>query len=297
MNRGRADPVNAVRINMPQPGGEHKADPGPETGEKTTIPASGERAILGAGCGKTAMISVIIPAYNEAGHIRPTLENLASARALLGVEVIVSDDGSADGTLEAALGRADLIIRPVHGQRTGPGAARNRGAAKSRGDLLVFLDADSRIRDPLGFFGRIEEVFSARSLAAATCRLAVEPEEAGPLVRALHLVQDLVIMAENLVNIHVSGGWCQIVDRAAFVAVGGYDEDLSVSQDVDLFKRLGRLGRTRLIPGLLVYESPRRYRERGLIRTYLVRIVNSLAVLGGGRPTAGTYRRKRPAFH
>ena len=243
------------------------------------------------------MISVVIPALDEAGYLGPTLETLARAREELGLEVIVSDDGSRDQSVELARGLADVVVEPRPGQRTGPGAARNRGAARARGQVLVFLDADSRVCDPLGFFRKVESAFGRGSLVAATSRLKVEPVRSGPLTRAVLFVQDLIIMAENLAGVHVAGGWCQIADREAFFRVGGYDEDLSVSQDVDLFKRLGRLGTTRLLPGLLVYESPRRYLEKGLLRTYLVRAANSLAVLLGRKPPFPSYRSDRPGRH
>ncbi len=264
------------------------AKPGPRPRPVRAGPTCSDRA---------AMISVIIPTFNEAGYIGPTLEALGPARKRLGVEVIVSDDGSGDKTLDLVQGLADMVIEPRPGQRTGPGAARNRGAQRAGGEILVFLDADSRVRDPLGFFRTVEAAFRNAPLKAATPRLKVEPHQAGPTEGAVLFLQDLVIMAENLANIHVAGGWCQIVDREAFFRVGGYDEELGVSQDVDLFRRLGRLGRTRLLPGLMVYESPRRYREKGLIRTYLVRVVNSLAVLLGARPPWITYREPRGKTH
>ncbi len=246
---------------------------------------------------RSVRISVIIPACNEAGYIRSTLEGLARARESLGVEVIVSDDGSSDGTLEQVQGLADTVVKALPGQRTGPGAARNRGAWQSGGRILIFLDADTRIPNPADFFALAEKVFDRGRLVAATSRLAVEPGRARASERVLLLAQDLLIWTENLLNIHVAGGWCQIVDREAFFRVNGYNEELSVAQDVDLFRRLGRLGRTRLITGLRVFESPRRYRECGLLRTYLIRIVNSLAVLLGLAPPLVSYRPDRPKYH
>ena len=241
-------------------------------------------------------LSVIIPVCDEAGYIRATLESLALAREALGLEVIVSDDGSQDGTLDEVNDLADKVVRPSTGQRTGPGAARNRGAKAAQGGILVFLDADTRVRDPLGFFTLAEKAFARGGLAAATARLAVEPGQARLSERVVLLVQDLIIWTENLAGIHVAGGWCQMVDRKAFNKVNGYNEELSVSQDVDLFRRLGRLGRTRLVPGLMVFESPRRYRERGLVRTYLVRIANSLAVLMGSNPRCKPTAPHGPSF-
>lgn len=247
-------------------------------------------------------ISIIIPAYNEEGYLPATLEHLAVARAHLppdlALEVIVADDGSNDRTREIAASLADQVVTPASGDLTGPGAARNRGAAWASGDLLIFLDADGRLRDPSRFLARAWQAFADDPrLAGATCRLAVEPDQATWGERWLHRVQDVVIWLENRLGIHTAGGWCQMVPRRLFEQIGGYDPDLAVSQDVDLFLRLGRLGRTGLLWDLMVYESPRRYREAGLLRTYLLRLRNSVAVTLGGRSRGQGYRPPRPPRH
>ncbi len=98
-----------------------------------------------------ADISVVISVYNEAGGIRRCLESLAGQTAGA-KEIIVVDDGSTDGTLrevEIATGRTGrytprndvVILRQNH---RGAGAARNLGAEKATGEILVFVDADMR---------------------------------------------------------------------------------------------------------------------------------------------------------
>ena len=246
-------------------------------------------------------ISVIIPAYNEAWFLERTLAHLAGCRACLepglSLEVIVSDDGSRDATVELARGLADRLVLPRPGQRTGAGAARNRGAAAARGDLLLFQDADILLEDPARFLARAARAFGDPRLAGATSRMAVYPWEATLPEKMLLRLQDEVIRVENAAGINTAGGWCQMVRRELFLRVGGYDEDLTISQDVDLFLKLGRLGHTRLLPYLRVLESPRRYRETGLVRTYLIRYLNAVAVTFGLRPPVRAYRAARPRFH
>lgn len=246
-------------------------------------------------------ISVIIPAYNEADFLERTLGHLAECRsrleADLSLEVIVSDDGSGDATPELARRLADRLILPRPGQRTGAGAARNRGAAAARGELLLFQDADILLEEPARFLARAVRAFGDPLLAGATGRMAVYPwEETLPEKIVLRL-QDEIIRVENAVGINTAGGWCQMVRRELFFQVGGYDEDLTISQDVDLFLKLGRLGHTRLLPYLRVLESPRRYRDKGLVRTYLIRYLNAVAVTFGLEPPVRTYRQTRPRFH
>jgi len=83
-------------------------------------------------------ISVIIPAYNEEKHIAQCLQSLNN-QTLKPLEVIVVDDGSNDGTLKIIHNSDFVLIKQNH---LGAGTARNLGANKSRGEILVFVDAD-----------------------------------------------------------------------------------------------------------------------------------------------------------
>lgn len=87
---------------------------------------------------KGRRVSVVIAAYNEAGRIGRCLASLRR-QDYPGLEIIVSDDGSTDGTTELASG---LGARVVRGSHRGPGAARNAGARAAAGDVLVLVDAD-----------------------------------------------------------------------------------------------------------------------------------------------------------
>src|SRR5947207_15248632 len=86
------------------------------------------------------LFSVVIPTYNRIKLLACTLNSVWS-QSFSDFEVIVVDDGSADGTLEflASLkGQADVLMQP----HRGPGAARNLGASHARGKYLAFLDSD-----------------------------------------------------------------------------------------------------------------------------------------------------------
>lgn len=89
-----------------------------------------------------SLASVIIPARNEAARVGAVVRAVLDQRAPgTDVEVIVVDDGSTDGTAEAAIAAGARVVRMRPGDGN-PAAARNRGAAASRGDPIVFLDAD-----------------------------------------------------------------------------------------------------------------------------------------------------------
>ena len=87
------------------------------------------------------MISVLIPAYNEADRIADTLAAVRSFAEEMHIrEIVVVDDGSTDETSERAQAAgADVVFRQ---QNSGKGAALNRALALAQGDILLLLDAD-----------------------------------------------------------------------------------------------------------------------------------------------------------
>ena len=84
-------------------------------------------------------VSVIIPAYNEENYIENCLRSLEK-QTFKDFEIIVVDDGSTDKT-KSMLERFKEVMVLV-GKHAGPGASRNIGAKKAKGEVLVFVDAD-----------------------------------------------------------------------------------------------------------------------------------------------------------
>ncbi|MEE8402080.1 MAG: glycosyltransferase [Candidatus Hydrothermarchaeaceae archaeon] len=86
------------------------------------------------------MNTIVIPAYNEAENIKKVVNAVLEQGA---IEVIISDDGSTDGTLDIARSlKKSENVRLVSGKNQGKGAAIKRGLEKARGGVLGFIDAD-----------------------------------------------------------------------------------------------------------------------------------------------------------
>jgi glycosyltransferase involved in cell wall biosynthesis len=92
------------------------------------------------------MLSVVIPAHNEADHIRGLLEAFS---VFSGVELIVAEDASTDGTqniVQEFASRHSNILLSSCDRLTGKGAAVKRGLALANGDILGFIDGDGSIQ-------------------------------------------------------------------------------------------------------------------------------------------------------
>jgi glycosyltransferase involved in cell wall biosynthesis len=182
------------------------------------------------------------------------------------MELIVSDGGSTDNTVEIARRHADKVLT-AHGSRLKISENRNRGAQHAVGELLVFIDADT-VPDNAEAFAR--ELFRLasmkrrnRRIMGMVCAVEIAPHER---TMADYIIQKCVNFSLLLENTYGRGwgrGPCQIIWRNAFDLVGGYREDIVFGEDFEIYRRLKRHGRIAYNYKLLVYESPRRYRKYG----------------------------------
>jgi len=101
------------------------------------------------GEGPAPRLSVVMPAYNEAGNIEAAVADVVAHvfRVVPDAEMLVVDDGSRDatGAIAAACGRRDQRIRVVAQANAGHGPALVRGMREARGDFLLLLDSDRQI--------------------------------------------------------------------------------------------------------------------------------------------------------
>jgi rSAM/selenodomain-associated transferase 2 len=197
-------------------------------------------------------ISIIVPTLNEAAHIGATLAALAPLRAS-GHEAIVVDGGSTDGTVAQAAGRADRILTAARGRAS----QMNAGAAEARGEVLLFLHADT-------FLPRDADLAIARALersGAAWGRfdVAIDSPRAvlGLVARAMNLRSRLTGIA--------TGDQAIFVRATVFRAVGGFPP-LALMEDVAISATLKRISPPLCLDGR-VTTSPRRWEANGVVRT------------------------------
>ena len=244
------------------------------------------------------LVSVIVPALNEQSYIAQALRSVARQRYPLDrVECVVVDNGSRDDTaavVQEVARRWDAApgtmpqVQLTEEPRRGTARAKNRGAAVARGDVLVFLDADSTLGPAV-----VAEVAAAWSDGARGGSIPVLAASDDRWERGFFHVLEF---GKRLLNIHSQMFY---VDRRLFRRLGGFNHDLQLAEDLDLMRRaavslrsgegrLKRIGGTRLRTGnkhgAHIRTSPRRLRalpwRLGMIWMF---VRWSLAFLGIGR--------------
>ena len=225
------------------------------------------------------MISIIIPTLEEEKAIGETLRALKS-QLTLPHEIIISDGGSTDRTVEIARPLSDKVIVYAQPPRQTIAQGRNDGAKAARGDFFVFLDADCTVPEPDHFFRSAIAQFEAdKELVGLTSHLRFTPGTETLIDKLFLGFENLAIrLKNNLLGLGDSaGGEFQMVRASAFTAIGGYRADLVTCEDRDLFSRLSRIGKTRFDHQLTVFHPGRRVHQVGWPRLIFLFVVNTLS--------------------
>jgi glycosyltransferase involved in cell wall biosynthesis len=188
------------------------------------------------------MLSFIVPAYNEEAELPATI---AAIRAAAGsvqrpCEILVVDDASTDTTAEVATDCGAQVI-PINRRQIA--ASRNAGARAARGDILFFVDADTRIAP-----GHVLDAIKLleKGCAGGSARVVVDgtiPAWAQVFLR---------IFSTIYFGFNLGAGAFLFTTRKNFDAVGGFDEDLFVGEEVYFSRALKKLGRFRVLPEPIV---------------------------------------------
>ena len=235
----------------------------------------GPRTNTGA-CVRT---SIIIPTLNEEklleGMLRQFRPEIIQRHD---VEVVVSDGGSSDRTLEIARRLAHKVVENRDHVRQTISIGRNAGAAEANGDILVFLNADTLIKDVDRFFVTLKEELRAPQVVALTCSVLVFPQEERTIDVLFHRFYNWFFYMMNRVGMAMGRGECHIIKRPVFERVKGYATGIAAGEDYDMFRRLEKLGKVKFLKDLVVYESPRRYRQFGYAYVTASWFLNFLSV-------------------
>ncbi|HLC63819.1 MAG TPA: glycosyltransferase [Patescibacteria group bacterium] len=230
------------------------------------------------------LISFIIPVLNEEAVIAKTIEPLKSL-VWLNKEIIVADGGSTDRTVAIAKSLADKVyVRPEGEKNKSIAENRNKGAALASGKYLFFMDCGVQI-DKLDEFVKkvISEMEAKPKNLGMTLEIRFYPGEESRVDRVHLWMINKTIEGLNKVKMGMAMGWVQVVKKEAFEKIGGYNEDLITQEDVDLFRRLSRIGKTVSLKNFVAYGSADRYHRDGWLKVNLRWLANWLSYITRGK--------------
>lgn len=218
--------------------------------------------MMGRRQGDESRLSVVIPARNEESYVEGALASVAAQRyPLERLECVVVDNGSTDRTTAAAREFAarcpQLSVSVVAEPVPGVGRAKNRGAEAARGEVLIFLDADSRMDPELA--GHVAACYRAGNPAGS---IRVAADSTHPLERGFFALMEV---GKVLFGIRSQMMYC---DRELFLSLGGFRPDLHLAEDLELLKRIQERvretgnGAVCHIRASAIRTSPRRLRDR-----------------------------------
>ena len=213
-------------------------------------------------------VSIIVPVLDEAADIEAALAALAPYQTR-GCELIVVDGGSRDETCALASPLADRVLAAPRGRA----AQMNAGASIARGDVLLFLHADTKLPANADALIRDGLVRSGRAWG----RFDVRFDQDG----IMSLIAVMMNLRSRLTGI-ATGDQAIFVTRAALDAIGGFPAQ-PLMEDIALSSRIKRISRPAYIRAR-VTTSAQRWRKQGVLRTVFLMWRLRLAYFLGADP-------------
>jgi len=204
------------------------------------------------------MLSIIIPTLNEENYLPILLDSIRN-QGFKDLEIIIADAGSKDKTIEIAKGFGCKIIKGGL-----PARGRNEGAKVARGNLFLFLDADTIL--PEDFFEKALKEFKERNLDIASFCLEAKTKSKFKkfLFDAFYNLPILI-----LEKILAHGAQAILVKKEIFEKVGGFDEEIKFAEDHSFMRKAKKFGKFGILRTVRVFSSLRRFEREGFIKTYL----------------------------
>lgn len=219
-------------------------------------------------------ISVIIPTLNEEKYLQRCLKSLVNQSTDQSLEILVIDGGSTDRTVPVASNYADEVLMK---SRAPVGAARNLGAKVAKGNILAFIDADT-----------IANSQWVDSIGAAFRREPGTVGLTGPTLPYDGCLSDsityrlwTIYLQRILLYLqmpHVIGFNCAY-RRGPFLSVGGFDEDIVMSEDIKLAHKIRRYGKIKFERNMSALTSARRFRKYGHLYVGGLYLLNGFSTL------------------
>ena len=223
------------------------------------------------------LVSVIIPTKEEEKYIENTLKAIRNQN-YSNIEIIVSDGCSADNTVKIAKKYADKIIT---NKKIIASSGKNLGARYAKGDILVFVDADTLLSH--NWIENAVNLFENKDIIATYGRS--EPLEKSIKAKFFSELTNFILHASSAINFRqltifvIWGGNILAVRKRIFNKVGRFNERLVLSEDKEIVKKLMHVGKVVFSPKNISYVSFRRLEKDGYLKWYFRWTVSSILFL------------------
>ena len=202
------------------------------------------------------MISIIIPTLNEEKYL-PIFLNQIKKQPFNDYEIIVADANSSDRTVEIAKNFGCKIVKGGI-----PAKGRNEGAKVAKGDILLFMDADNLFL-PDNFFANILSEFKRRNLDAAYFPIYLDGNKIDKIAcwgynLCAKVTQNFLPHASNSI----------LAKKSIHQKIGGFDETITLAEDHEYVRKVGKCGKFGYIEIDPVLTSARRTERDGSVKTY-----------------------------
>ncbi|MBV8045773.1 MAG: glycosyltransferase family 2 protein [Paludibacterium sp.] len=236
-------------------------------------------------------LSLIIPAYNEEGYLADCLrhaqDEIARQSSRGPFEIIVINNASTDRTAEIAAGFAG--VRVVTEQKKGLTHARQRGLDEARGEILAYIDADTRMAP--GWLARVLDLYQAKPDAVCVSGPYAYYDLAKFKSALVRLYWLMLAKPTYLFTQYMAVGGNFAARRDALLNIGGFDTNIAFyGEDTNIARRLAEVGRVVFDLGLVMPTSARRLDEEGFVTTAMRYVVNFMSEVVLKRPSTSDYR-------
>lgn len=207
------------------------------------------------------MISVIIPAYNEAQTLADCLSNLFDTQAVGECWVIDASEKALFDSIEAQLQLIDRqpCLHYIRADQKGRALQMNQGANLSSGAILLFLHADTRL--PENAFAQVQ---AAIDCGAHWGRFDVHFDHPGPVYRMIASMMNWRSRTSGI----ATGDQALFITRGAFDLVCAYDE-IPLMEDIAICKKLKSIGPPACLRSQ-IETSARRWENQGVFKTIML---------------------------
>ncbi|OGF26935.1 hypothetical protein A2477_04190 [Candidatus Falkowbacteria bacterium RIFOXYC2_FULL_47_12] len=234
---------------------------------------------------KKPTVSLVIPAYNEEKYISSCLRHALNQSGAF-FEIIVVDNASMDAT--AAIAEKFSGVRVVREERKGLTRARQRGFLEARGDIVAYVDADTRM--PAGWSESIFREFSADAKLACLSGPYYYYDVSRWQKLLVWLYWYLLALPAYWFLGYMTVGGNFAIRRNVLAKMNGFDTSIEFyGEDTDIARRAHWFGRVKFSLRFVMPASGRRLTGQGIVYTGIIYVLNFISEVLFKKPVTKKY--------